>query len=137
MDPDRRRRHAGGDGPSSVRRRRLQRPPTWAHQIAADLERGGARVGSRRLVNETLSAYGIRLAAGDERYGAGLIGSTQLVERYTYGGVEPSAEQIGAALDFSRHYRQASRRRRPGGGPHDRDTASASSNETPAASSGR
>ena len=41
-----------------VRRRRLRRPPTWAHQIAADLERGGARVGSRRLVDETLSAYG-------------------------------------------------------------------------------
>ena len=136
VDPHRRRRHLVATV-LEVRRRRLRRPPTWAHQIAADLERGGARVGSRRLVNETLSAYGIRLAAGDERYGAGLTGSTQLVERYTYGGVEPSAEQIGAALDFSRHYRQASRRRRPGSGTHDRDTASASSNEAPAASRGR
>ena len=119
-----------------VRRRRRRRSPTWAHQIAADLARGGARMGRRRRVDETLSAYGRRLAEDDSRYGAGLIGSTQLVERYTYGGLEPSAEQIAAALAFTRGYRRAHRRSHPVE-RHDRASASASSKEAPAASRGR
>jgi transglutaminase-like putative cysteine protease len=120
-----------------VRRRRRRRPPTWAHQIAADLASGGARMGSRRRIDETLSAYGRRLAEDDGAYGAGLIGSTQLVERYTYGGLEPSAEQIAAALAFTRGYRRSHRRRRPAERGHERDSASASSKEAPAASRGR
>ena len=122
---------------AGARRRRLRRPPTWAHQIAADLERGGVGTGRRRRVNETLSAYGVRLADGDDRHGAGLIGSTRLVERYTYGGMEPSAEEIRAALAFARRYRQDRRRRHPSDRRHDRDRASASSNDAPAASRGR
>ncbi len=120
-----------------VRRRRRRRPPTWAHQVAADLERGGARRGRRRRTDETLSAYGRRLAEDDGRYGAGLIDSTQLVERYTYGGVEPSAGQIAAALAFTRGYRRARRRRHPVERRHERASASASSKEAPAASRGR
>jgi transglutaminase-like putative cysteine protease len=126
-----------------TRRRRLRRPPTWAHQVAADLERGGRRTGRPRAVGETLSAYGQRLAAGDPEHGSGLTAATGLVERYTYGGVEPSAGQIAAALAITRAYRSS--RRRPGrgrAGPgvpagQARDTASASSKDAPAASRGR
>jgi transglutaminase-like putative cysteine protease len=121
-----------------ARRRRMGRPATWAHQIAADLERGGIRLGQKRRVDETLSAYGQRLAVGDALHGGELIATTQLVERYTYGGVEPSADQITTALAFTRRYRSVHRRRRPAVGEHhDRDSASASSNEAPAASKGR
>ena len=120
-----------------ISRRRRRRPPTWAHRIAADLERGGAASGKRRQINETLSAYGRRLAEGDGRFGAGVIGSTQLVERYTYGGLEPSADQIAAALAFIRGYRLAHRRRRRVEPGQERASASASSNEAPAASRGR
>ncbi len=119
-----------------IRRRRLRRPPTWAHQLAADLERGGARTGRPRGVGETLSAYGQRLAADDPLYGAGLTATTELVERYSYGGVEPSAQQIASALAFTRTYR--SQRRRPAPSRNQaRDTASASSNEAPVASRAR
>jgi hypothetical protein len=93
-------------------------------------------MGLRRRIDEPLSTYGRRLAEVDGLYGAGLIGSTQLVERYTYGGLEPSAEQIAAALAFTRGYRRAHRRRRPVE-PHERARASASSKEAPAASRGR
>jgi hypothetical protein len=60
-----------------------------------------------------------------------------LVERYTYGGIEPSAEDLAAALDFSRRFRSTRRRRERAGGPHPTDSAMASSNEAPAASRGR
>ncbi len=122
---------------AEIRRRRRRRPPTWAHRIAADLEHGGARSGRRRRIDEPLSAYGLRLAEGDDRFGPGLIGSTQLVERYTYGGLEPSAGQIASALAFTRGYRLARRRRRRVDPAQARATASASSNEAPAASRGR
>ena len=120
-----------------VGRRRRRRPPTWAHRIADDLHRGGAGSGRRRRVDETLSSYGRRLAEGDDRFGTGLLGATQLVERYTYGGEEPSAEQITAALSFTRRYRLAHRRRRGSEPAQERARASASSNEAPAASRGR
>ncbi len=119
-----------------IRRRRLRRPPTWAHQIAADLERGGSRTGRPRGVGETLSAYGQRLGADDPQYAVGLTATTELVERYSYGGVEPSAQQIASALAFTRTYR--SQRRRPAPSPgQPRDTAKASSNEAPVASRAR
>ncbi len=44
-----------------VFRRRSRRPATWAHQVAADLSRGGARIGCPRRPDETLTAYGLRL----------------------------------------------------------------------------
>ena len=70
--------------------------------------------------------------------GGALVWTSLLVERATYGGVEPSAEEITRALDFTR----ACRGRRTGRtasppGPQPRDSANASSNEAPAASSGR
>jgi hypothetical protein len=120
-----------------VRRYRQSRPPTWAHQIAADLGHGGARLGLDRRVDETLSAYGSRLARGDPDQAAGLMAVTELVERYTYGGIEPSAEDLAAALDVSRRFRSTRRRRERAGGPHPTDSAMASSNEAPAASRGR
>jgi hypothetical protein len=128
-------------------RRRRTRPATWAHQIAADLERGGARLERRRRPDETLSAYGDRLALADPAHGEEIVGVTRLVERYTYGGVEPSAEQIAEALAFTRRFRRE--RHRPGttGPPPPADSAggsdqplaaaSASSKEAPAASRGR
>ena len=116
-----------------VRRRRLRRPPTWAHQIAADLERGGARLGRRRRVNETLSAYGVRLAAGDDRYGAGLIGvnptggALHLRRDRALGGADPRRAGLRPRLPHGAAPRPAGRRasrsrqgqrlveRRPGG----------------------
>ena len=120
------------------RRRRLRRPATWAHQVAADLERGGARLGMARRADETLSAFGERLAATDPANADGLIAATVLVERYTYGRMEPTADQIGAVLAFTRRFRTMGRRHRVAEPlPQARDNASASSNEAPAASSGR
>jgi transglutaminase-like putative cysteine protease len=141
------------------RRRRIRRPATWAEQVAADLERGGRRLGRTRRTDETLSAYGERLAVHDAASRDGLLAATRLVEQYSYGGVEPSAAQIAAALAFTRRFRTNRRRSgsvptgsgltgagrahrgRPAGGRHEgahaRDTASASSKDAPAASSGR
>ena len=126
------------------RRRRRLRPPTWAHQVAADLERGGAGRGRRRRTDETLSAYGERLASGEPVAVPGLRQATMLVERWTYGGIEPSADQIASTLAFTRRFAGSGLRRRrrggsgpAGGPPQARDTASASSNEAPAASRGR
>ncbi len=48
-----------------LRRRRRLRPPTWAHQVAGDLERGGRRRGQLRRTDETLTAYGERLGDAD------------------------------------------------------------------------
>jgi hypothetical protein len=128
-----------------LRRRRRGRPATWAHQIAADLERRGARLERRRRPDETLSAYGDRLAMADPAHGEQIVAVTGLVERYTYGGMEPSAEQIAEALAFTRRFRRE--RGRPGasGGPppptdpagQPLAAASASSKEAPAASRGR
>jgi protein-glutamine gamma-glutamyltransferase len=118
------------------RRRRLARPPTWAHQIAADLARGGARLDRPRRVDETLSAYGDRLAAADPRRGAELIETTRVVERYTYGGIEPSAAQLETALAFARRFRNV--RDRAGDDPaQPLDSERASSKEAPASSRGR
>ena len=123
----------------AVRRRRLRRPPTWAHQVAADLERGGLRRGRRRRTSETLTAYGGRLALADPEHGEALMWTTLLVERATYGGVEPSAEEIARALAITRRFRSR-RTGRPSPAPtgaQPRDSARASSNDAPAASSGR
>jgi protein-glutamine gamma-glutamyltransferase len=120
------------------RRRRLRRPATWAHRVAADLERGGSRLGKARRDDETLSAFGERLVAADPANADGLIAATVLVERYTYGRMEPTADQIGAVLAFTRRFRTMGRRHRVAEPPRQaRDNASASSNEAPAASSGR
>ena len=142
-----------------VRVRRAHRPPTWAHQVASDLSHGGVRIGLPRRTDETLSAYGRRLAAAVPGHARELTGVTELVERSTYGGVEPSAEQIAAVLAVTRAFRSVPRRRSrverdavggvgaEGGGPgpttgpgradQDAAWANASSNEAPAASSGR
>ena len=123
---------------SQIRRRRRRRPATWAHQIAADLERGGQRLGRVRRTDETFSAYGRRLADAHPASRGPLQDVTVLVEQYTYGRVEPSAEQITVALAFTRRFRAV--RRRTGQAreaDQERDTANASSNEAQAASSGR
>jgi hypothetical protein len=126
-----------------VRRRRAHRPPTWAHQVAADLAHGGARIGLPRRPAETLTAYGGRLGRALPDHAADLAAVTVLVERATYGGIEPSADQIAEALRVTRRIRAVPRRRRHGGGPEgpgdrqDAAWASASSNVAPAASSGR
>jgi transglutaminase-like putative cysteine protease len=122
---------------TAIRRHRRRRPPTWAHRIAADLERGGVRLGRQRRTDETLSAYGRRLADADPRHRRPLIDVTLLVERYTYGGIEPSAEQIATALAFTRRFRSIPRRGSADPDRHDLDSATASSKEAPAASSGR
>jgi hypothetical protein len=131
-----------------VRRRRRSRPPTWAHQVAADLSRGGDRIGCPRRSDETLTAYGARMARVAPSHGEGLVSATQLVERAVYGGIEPSSDQIAVALAATRRFRAVPRRRRSGqrgpGGPDGSsradqtfEWASASSNDAPAASSGR
>ncbi len=129
-----------------VARRRRRRPPTWAHQVAADLGRGGARRDRRRRVDETLSAYAERLAAAEPSAAPGLRTAAALVERSTYGGIEPTAEQIATALAFTRRFAAGGRPGRAGragtsgaagADGQERATARASSNEAPAASSGR
>jgi hypothetical protein len=125
---------------SALVRHRRRRPPTWARQVAADLERGGRRYGLHRRIDETLSAWAGRLAEADPRSGDGLWAVSGLVERYTYGGIEPSAAEIADALAFSRRFATSRRRPGPHGGPAheaDRATARASSKEAPAANSGR
>lgn len=128
-----------------LRRRHLRRPPTWAHQVSADLGRGGARLGCHRRRDETLTAYGSRLARAAPTFGPEVEAATTLVERATYGGIEPSADEMAAALRAGRRFRSVPRRRgrapeEPPPGPmdpQDRAWASASSKEAPAASSGR
>jgi hypothetical protein len=133
----------------AIRRHRLRRPPTWAHQVAVDLSRGGDRLGCPRRFDETLTAYGARMARVAPSHGAGLVSATHLVERATYGGIEPSADQIAGALAAARRFRSVPRRRRSRAvhGPSGPDGstrsgqplewASASSKDAPAASSGR
>jgi transglutaminase-like putative cysteine protease len=128
-------------------RRRRRRPVSWAHRVADDLAHGGARTGCPRRPDETLSAYGRRLARTVPDHGADLVAVTGLVERAVYGGVEPSAGEIDRALEFTRRFRSIPRRRRgsDGTGPggrgatrgQDRAWASASSKDAPAANSGR
>ena len=131
-----------------VRARRARRPATWAHQVAADLARAGVRTGVPRRTDETLTAYGGHLGRALPEHARAIAEVTLLVERSTYGGVEPSADQIADALRVTHRIRSVPRRRRdrserrtgPTGGPpvgQDAPWASASSNEAPAASSGR
>lgn len=132
-----------------VRRRRARRPVTWTRQVADDVARGGARLGLPRRIDETLSAYAVRLSAAVPAVGRDLVAVTAMVERATYGGIEPSADEIAAALAASRRFRKVRRRcgRDVGAGPPDggvgpggdqpRAWASASSKDAPAASSGR
>ncbi len=120
------------------RRRRRRRPPTWAHQVAADLDRGGGRLGRSRRPDETLTAYGERLAGTDLTNAEALIGTTRLVERCSYGGIEPSADQIAGALAFTRRYRSVRRTNSVERcTDQDRAEANASSKEAPATSRGR
>ncbi len=123
-------------------RRRRRRPPTWAHRLVADLERGGRRLGLHRRPDETLSAWSERLAAADPPSRDALSSVSRLVEEYAYGGIEPSADQIAAAVAFGRRFRTVRRfprSDRRGGRLHepDRARARASSKDVPAASSGR
>ncbi len=85
-------------------RRRWRRPPSWAHRVAADLGRGGARRGLPRRAGETLTAYGGRLSEADPPRREELLSATRLVERATYAGIEPSATDIALATGFARHY---------------------------------
>ncbi len=118
---------------------RLRRPPTWAHQVAADLERGGLRLGRQRRVDETLTAYGERLAQADPAHADDLLWTTGLVERCTYGGVEPSADEIAAGPGLhpalpvaggrpSRHHRSV-----PASGPGQRPRPRRTRRRRPAA----
>jgi hypothetical protein len=112
------------------RRRRGGRPPTWAHQVAADLERAGQRVGIRRRADETLGSYCRRLARAAPDRSEQLSNAASIVEGFAYGGREPSADQIAEVVGFAHRFRV----------PHPvqaRETASASSNDAPAASKGR
>jgi transglutaminase-like putative cysteine protease len=119
-------------------RRRDRKPATWAHQVASDLARGGASRGLPRRSGETLTAYGERLAGADAIRREDILAVTRLVERYTYGGIEPTATELADALAFARRYRARGRNVRGRATPaQERESASASSKEAPAASSGR
>ncbi len=119
-------------------RRRGRRPPTWAHQVASDLTRGGAARGRPRRGGETLTAYADALARTDPSARDDLLSVAGLVERFTYGGIEPTAAEVADALVFAHRYRSSGRRRRERDAPAQaRESASASSKEAPAASSGR
>jgi transglutaminase-like putative cysteine protease len=96
-----------------VRRRHLRRPPTWAHRAALDLERAGARSGITRRADETLVAFGRRLADAAPGCRDQLLLAASVVEAFVYGGIEPSAEQIEAVGTFARHFRVG--RRSPAG----------------------
>jgi protein-glutamine gamma-glutamyltransferase len=120
----------------ALRRRRLGRPSTWALHIAQDLERAGTRMAAPRRPDETLTAFGLRLAEVDPPYGPGLRSVTLMVEQYSYGGIEPSAQQIAEALAFTHRFRSAGRRA-DSLADQPREASSASSKEAPAASSGR
>jgi len=136
-----------------TRRRHARQPATWTHQVAADLARGGGRLGRSRRTDETLSDYGRRLAEAVPDQASDLDGVIRMVERSTYGGIEPSAEEIARALAASHRFRRVSKQTGrgsssgPGGtvaapssalsGDQAREWASASSNEAPAANSGR
>ncbi len=100
-------------------RRRSRRPSTWAHQVASDVSAGGARLRLPRRTDETLSSYAGRLTFAEPDLARDLLAVTGLVERSIYGGVEPSAEQIAAALSVTRRFRRVPKRRgrRAVGGP--------------------
>ena len=102
-----------------VRSRRRRRPATWTTQVAADLSQGGARLGCPRRTDETLTDYGRRLSLAAPDHGADLNSAASLVEQATYGGIEPSADEIASILTFTRHFRSIKprRNRRPGGSP--------------------
>jgi hypothetical protein len=119
-------------------RRRRRRPPTWAHQVAHDLNAAGVRLGAARRMDEPLTNFAARLAHHVPEHAEAFTGVALLVERATYGGIEPSAEQITAALATAHRLRGLGRRRgNPVPAPQEPDWASASSKEAPAASSGR
>jgi hypothetical protein len=141
-----------------TRRRHARRPTTWTRQVAADLARGGIRLGHSRRTDETLSDHGRRLAKEVPDQAKDLHAITGMVERSSYGDIEPSANEIAFALAASRRFRGAPRRRLDrsargtGGtsasatvsapapattGDQPRAWASASSNDAPAASNGR
>ena len=114
----------------AVGRRRSERPPTWAHRVAADLERAGARAGLPRRPDESLDAFCDRLARAAPLDREQLVEVVATVERFAYGGVEPSADQIASVTAFAHRFRVAR-------GSQVVVSASASSNDAPAASRGR
>ncbi len=145
-----------GAGLLAVRRRRRRRPPSWAHRVAVDLETGGRRRGLVRDLDQPLGAYGAALAArcpdraDDLRFAAGTV------ERWVYGGLEPTADERTRVLAFAREFARrprGARRGGPGGPdgrerpdrrdgdpavpPQERAWATASTNGAPAATSGR
>jgi protein-glutamine gamma-glutamyltransferase len=97
--------------------RRRRRPPTWAHRVAVDLGRGGRHRGSPRRRTETLTDYGGRLGTLAPAWADGLAEVCGMVERYSYGGLEPPADEIGAALSFARRFARRGRLPRSAG-PH-------------------
>jgi transglutaminase-like putative cysteine protease len=124
-----------------VWRRRVRRPPTWAHRSALDLARAGARAGIIRRGDETLAAYCERLAEAAPRYRDELMTAASVIEGFAYGGIEPSADQMAWVTTFTRRFRVGRRSATiggPGGGRGQRrDTSRASSKEAAAASNGR
>ena len=136
-----------------TRRRHARQPATWTHKLASDLARGGDRLGRSRRTDETLSDYGRQLAEVVPDHASDLHAVIGMVERSTYGGIEPSAEEIAWALAAMHRFRGVSKQRgrgssaesgategAPASAPSEdqaREWASASSNEAPAANSGR
>jgi hypothetical protein len=97
------------------RRRRAAQPATWAERIARDLERAGAKAGWPRLPAETLRSYAGRLAMLAPHERPRLTDAAAMVEAATYGGVEPSADQIGLAVSFTAGLRLSGGPAAPGG----------------------
>ncbi|HWE70810.1 MAG TPA: transglutaminaseTgpA domain-containing protein [Acidimicrobiales bacterium] len=130
-------------GGFELRRRRLRRPPTWAHRSALELERAGSRSGITRRTDETLVAYCGRLADAAPGCGPELTATASVIEGFAYGGIEPSAEQLAWLTAFTRHFRIGRAPTPATGSPSSdgagqrRDTSRASSKEAAAASSGR
>ena len=123
-----------------VRRRRIRRPPTWAHRAALDLEHAGARSGIIRGADETLVAYCGRLADSVPGCRDQLLLTASVIEAFVYGGIEPSADQIETMATFARRLRVGRRATTRGQGRSEgqlRETSRASSNEAAEASSGR
>ena len=121
----------------AVRRRR--RPPTWAHRVASDLERGGAGLGRVRRKDETLSAYGERLSAADPASPTAWPGPPPWWSAPSTGASSPPPTRSPRPCPSPGGSPGASRgRSRSVGRPaQERETARASSNEAPAASRGR
>ena len=124
-----------------IRRRRRRRPPTWAHQIAADLERGGARVGRAGGGSTRRS----RPTGGGWPRATGASAPALIARQPSWWSATPTAASSRRPTRSPPRWPspaatgQAAPARATAVGPGSRPraSASASSNEAPAASRGR